>query len=402
MSTENNSNEKAPANLSTDDLAALFTKKRNPSAPAKDTKAGSTSKKPTSETAEGTETEETETETDSEENQSEENTSEEAGSEETETEQQQSEENETAEETEGATEEENPEEQPEEKPLHPELQAAIEEARRAGHKGVAKMLKRLSKMADQRDTERNTRLQVEQERDQLREQLENAPAAENGGDPTDRHSSQPQIVEIDDDLARVEKFIAWCDDNPGGGTLGKGENAQEYDADAIRKMKRKAESDRSRLHSDRSSMIAKFEAKDTEDEKNFTAYAHQFVPALKDKNSEAYKEAEKIFKSVPTLRKHPGRYVMVSRYLLGIQKEQELMEAAKKPASKLGQPMKKPSGGSTPPKVEARPGAAAPKVNGKQAAATEATKQFQKTGSVSDLAKRFSANRQARQDSRRV
>lgn len=382
--TETAGKGKAAGNMSVDSLGAMLAKGRKSSQPENKATEDSTSSETTAETTEAPEevTEQTATAAATEEDSPSENTAEattEAAPEETE---------ETAEPTEVQTSE-----------LHPDLQAAIDEAKKSGPKGLDKVLKRLHRVVDQRDTERVGRLQAEEKLQQVSQENEqlkqNRPA--DSTPAVDRFSKDPAVAALDKKLANANAIIEWADENPEGGMIGD----NEFTAEQVRKLKRTAEADRVSASADRSALVAQIRSEDAKAEKEFTSFAHALMPSLAKKDSPEALLREQIFEAFPALKELPGREMAAMRYILGMQKEQELIKEFQA-KQKLGKPMVKPPGGNQPPKVATRPVAGAPKVDAKQAQADAANSQFKKSGSVNDLAKRFAETSRARKDAARV
>jgi hypothetical protein len=206
--------------------------------------------------------------------------------------------------------------------------------------------------------------------------------------------SHPEIVALSKELTTVNEALEWLEANPDGGEL-QDSNGKPvlYEAADIRRMKRQMEGRRSEVLAERVGLTRylkaeqgrQFEVFKKEATSNFEK-ATVVYPWLKNEESAEFQEAKALLDKLPYLAQHPDLGHVLGDYLAGKRVREAKLKAAVKPAGGAGNP--------APTKLVTRGGSVAPRVEaggGQSKIVKAAEDQFQKSGSVHDLARTLAA-----------
>ncbi len=302
-------------------------------------------------------------------------------------------------ETPGEEPEPEPEGQPVKAALPPELAEAIEIAKTQGQKGVADLLKRVHKVVDARDTERNARLQAEEQNKNLRLELQqartNQPQA--AVNTTGEH---PAVVAVKQELANVDHWMGWCEENLPKLQSGELESVELPDPENPGKKLKADAKDVAKTLRDLQNIRQEIVAKKVDTEgKVRSAYeaAHKVAhttaltifPEFKNPDSDWSKRKEQVLRAMPGMKQFPDHELMIGHFFRGL----ELHEKSKKEAP--AGPKKVPAAREPARVVTDPPGSGAEPAPDGEKKAKASTQQFQKSGSTRDLARALTAKRQA-------
>jgi len=286
-----------------------------------------------------------------------------------------------------------PEPEPEPEPqagLPAELQDAIDLAKGDGKKGVAQLLKRVHSLADQRDTERNARLAAAEENRQLRSELQQARTKAPEVQTSGGASAHPEVAQISQELSNVDHWLAWCDSNPEGGEIPKGDETVTLTPQQVQAVRRD-------LQNQRTELVARKVQTEREYKQAYgQAYAQHHQEALKefpwlaDAAAPERQEMDAILKVFPAFKQSPDYELAIGDYLAG----RKLRDARTKARATNGT-VRKPTPARTPTKVVAEPPGGARRGDPKKDEKKQADEKFQSSGRTADLAKTFAASRRA-------
>lgn len=278
--------------------------------------------------------------------------------------------------------------------LNADLAPLIEELQKAGAKGALQILqKRIPKLVDQRDTERNGRLQAVEQNAQLRQELTEArkpKEVRQDAGPTLQH---PEVAKVMGELNNVDTWLGWCEQNPEGGELpdGKGKDGTvQLDASQVTTMRRELEKNRTELVARKVQTEATAKAEFRQQFETHHAAAVAQYPWLKNAQSPEHQEMQGILQVAPWFKQSPDYELAIGDFLAG----KALRLAKAKTVN--GLPPRKPAAAREPTRVMADPPTTgARRQEPGKAKKEEADSKFKSSGSTKDLAKRFSADRQA-------
>ena len=284
--------------------------------------------------------------------------------------------------------------------LPPEVAEAIEIAKaQDGGKGKAQLLQRVHKLVDERDTERNARLAAEEKVTRMTTELDDArkgkaqPAAPTG----DLH---PAVAEVVGEIRNVDQWL---------GTLRKAQPAlnngtqselqipdgkggmTSLSADQVNNLVDDLTNQRTELVARKVQTEGAVKQAFRETYRQVHAQAVREYPWLDKTDSPQTVRMQEMLKAIPSLKQYPDYELVMGDYFAGQAARLARQKAARMtPATKV--PVKTPE----PPRVPIAGGAGGG--TGEKPGdgdATEADKQFEKTGKVGDLAKSFSAKARA-------
>lgn len=197
---------------------------------------------------------------------------------------------------------------------------------------VDKRQKRINRLTRQKnDLERqvdhiiaqNQELRKALEQGQAKASTTNQPPGLKGG----------KLEQITAKIKECDSMLEWCDENPDGGLLGRGENAVEVDATTARFYRRKADADRQEY------IVQKREQEWELNQKREQANSEAFAlwPEMFDKRTPEFQEAVHIIQQYPFLHELPDANLIVGTFLEGRKKLRDKLNAA----GKNGEPQKK-------------------------------------------------------------
>ena len=282
--------------------------------------------------------------------------------------------------------------------LPKELLEAIEIAKaQDGGKGKAEMLKRIHKLTDARDTERNARLQLEEQTANLRNELIQArQQTPQTAAPVGIH---PEVHKAATELANVDHWLGWCEENLPKLQSGELETVEAPDGKGgkiqvgfkdVAKTKRDLENIRQEV------VARKVQTEKAVKDAFDTAYntSHQAAltkfPQLKDPNSDWSVKAKQIINAVPGIKSFPDHEILIGHFLRGMELDAAAGKGAAAPATRKAAPSREPAKVTT-----TAPGSGAEPDEPAEKKVKQSSQQFQKSGSMRDLARTLTANRQA-------
>ena len=297
--------------------------------------------------------------------------------------------------TEEATAEAETEGKPE---LPAEVREAIEIAKaQDGGKGKAEMLKRIHKLTDARDTERNGRLAAEEQLTQLRQELTEAKTAK-PSTPATPAGVHPAVHAVQQDLARVDEALSWCEEQLPRLQSGEVESVEVPDGKGGKSTAtlRDVAKARRDLENQRQELVAKKLATEKDVKTAFDAAhqtAHQAAlkayPWVANPQSNEHAQMQQILKMIPGFKSVPDFELAIGDFLAG----KSAREArAKAPAAA---PTRKPAPAREPTRVATQAPSSGGEAEGEEKDAKVATQKFTKSGSTRDLARALTAKRQA-------
>ena len=243
---------------------------------------------------------------------------------------------------EGSSSDEQPEEGEAEEVLsqtESEDSAEVEPAADADSPSPQKgLLKRIDKLTAKRRVAEGRVDDLESEVKSLREQLESKeelPELANipSSNPYSNLTSQRAVEK---ELEKADEILEWCEDNPDGAIVEKGDDEIEYSADDVRNIKRNARKSIKKHLPERLDYLREESQVNDQVDKVFTYW--------KDRSSVGYQEAMEIIKNRPSLKQYPTWKADVTMFQLGLQAYKE-MTTDKQPKAK---PAKAPSQPSAP------------------------------------------------------
>lgn len=190
------------------------------------------------------------------------------------------------------------------------------------------LLKRIDKLTAKRRVAEGRVDDLESEVKSLREQLESKeelPELANipSSNPYSNLTSQRAVEK---ELEKADEILEWCEDNPDGAIVEKGDDEIEYSADDVRNIKRNARKSIKKHLPERLDYLREESQVNDQVDKVFTYW--------KDRSSVGYQEAQEILKNRPEIRTHPTWKADVSIFQLGLQAYREMVSNPKSNSAK--------------------------------------------------------------------
>jgi len=196
---------------------------------------------------------------------------------------------------------------------------------------VDKRQKRINRLTRQKNDLERQIDHVISENQQLRKAFEQRQEKAPKNQPPGLTSGK--LDQIKAKIKECESMLEWCDDNPDGGLLGRGEQAVEVDAATARFYRRKAELDRQEFIVEKREQ--EWELNQKREQANSEASA--LWPEMFDRRTPEFQEAVQILQQYPFVQELPDANLIVGTFLEGRRKLRDKLNAA----AKNGEPQKK-------------------------------------------------------------
>lgn len=276
--------------------------------------------------------------------------------------------------------------------LPEELVDAMAIAKGDKKEGVAKLLKRVHTLADQRDTERNGRLAVADENKALRAELQQL---RQGGEKNGQRNgnspngwTHPEVARAGQELANVDHWLTWCEENAGGGEVpdGKGGNLELTTAQ-VRAVERDLQRQRQELVARKVGLEGEVRRRYETQFGESHALAVKEYPWLAKADAPERAQFEQILEYFPAFKQSPDYELSVGDYLAG-KALREARAKARVNGTRKATPARVPTNVPT-----NAPAQSARRTNTEEEDVKTTEEAFSKSGSVRDLAKSFAAKR---------
>jgi hypothetical protein len=177
------------------------------------------------------------------------------------------------------------------------------------------------------------------------------------------------LEEVETQMMRAEQMMEWAEDNPDGALVETKEGQQEYTAEEVREIKKRASRALRRQLPEQQGYI---QSRDHLEPVVLDAY-----PWWKDKASSEFQSASQVLRNMPELARFPDYKLVVGDYLNGMVNRMNRDTQKVQPKAKE---VKKAPSQPTAPSAEPAP------VDPTAARSASALKSFQETGGVDELA----------------
>jgi hypothetical protein len=237
---------------------------------------------------------------------------------------------------------------------------------------------------------RNKRLtaQFREAEAQLAKRQDRPEPQENGSEAVGSGlDSHPGIRQLDQQIAQVDRILAWAEAHPDGGDYqdASGKSLGQYTAEQVSQLARNAQREVRRLEGSRAAKVERLAEEDGQVRAQAVTEARQAFPWYADKTSDEYTQASEILAEAPYLRQHPAWPTWLGDAIEG--RKARLAKAASATALK-------PPARPIPPRVPPPAGSAVPKGDPTAKALAEAEAAFERTGKTDDLKRVQSLKRQ--------
>ena len=235
--------------------------------------------------------------------------------------------------------------------------------------------KRIGKEVRKRKEATEAKEAAESKVKELRAQLEQAEAAVRASDfappPTDANpfANLNTLQEVQKEMMRAEQTMEWAEDNPDGALVDSEDGEQEYTAEEVREIKKRASRALRRQLPEQQGYI---QSRDNLEPEALDAY-----PWWNDKASSEFQAASQVLRNMPELARFPDYKLVVGDYLDGMVNRMNRNTQKVQPKAKE---VKKAPSQPTAPSAEPAP------VDPAAARSASALKSFQETGGVDELA----------------
>jgi hypothetical protein len=271
-------------------------------------------------------------------------------------------------------------------------EAGDAEGEEALPKGVRKLQRRVDTLTKRLADEREAREDAERllrEARQSGKQSTQAPGKPSSAVAVgDRFAAHPEVREVSEQLEQVEAVLTWAESHPDGDEVEVEGQLRSFSAEQVGKIRRDSLRKQIQLETRRESRLADLAKQDQQIRLQSRDAALKTFPWMTTKTSPEYQEAVEIIRQNPSVQYFPEWPMLIGDLIEG---RRARLAKAKAAAAKPRKPAQ------TPTPMATGSATAPPRSDPMSAELKAAKEQFDQTGSTEDLKSLLTAQRRARQ-----